>query len=232
MAGGPAVEWTRPRPYTHYTDITWGYKSENGCIIVDLIGLRCFVARACDLSTGQPTSSTHSTLVHSLVGSYHLVAACLHTLSLDTHRCGVRATGGPVNHLQGWSKHRWVTTHVPFNYILNTVQHHVRVFIGGWRSRSWCWSWLWHWLWSRAGTSGMSDAFLKPLFWFKKLNQCFRLLAFLSLRFAVEWRYCTLDSNTLNSLLPRALQNSLHLSLGETPAYFGIHCFTFPLWSR
>lgn len=41
--------------------------------------------------------------------------------------------------------------------------------------------------------------------------------------------YCTLDSNTLNSLLPLALQNSLHLSLGETPAYFGIHCFIFPL---
>lgn len=42
----------------------------------------------------------------------------------------------------------------------------------------------------------------------------------------------TLEPNTLNSLLPLALQKSLHLSLGETPAYLGIHSFTCPLWSR
>lgn len=63
--------------------------------------LRCFVVRACDLSTGEPASSTHSTLVHPLVRANHLVAARLHTLALDTHRCGVRAAGRPINHLQG-----------------------------------------------------------------------------------------------------------------------------------
>ncbi len=62
--------------------------------------LRGFVVGACDLSTGEPTPSTHSTLIHSLVGSNHLVAACLHALALDTHRRGVRATGCPINHLQ------------------------------------------------------------------------------------------------------------------------------------
>ncbi len=66
--------------------------------------LRCFVVGACDLATGEPTPSTLSTLIHSLVGSNHLVAAGLHALSLDTHRCGVRATGRPVNHLQGHKK--------------------------------------------------------------------------------------------------------------------------------
>lgn len=46
---------------------------------------RCFVVGACDLPTGESTSSTFSTLIHPLVGSNHLVAACLHTLALDTH---------------------------------------------------------------------------------------------------------------------------------------------------
>ena len=61
--------------------------------------LRCFAVGACDLPAGEPTSSTHSTLVHSLVGSNHLVAAGLHTLALDTHRRGVRTTGRAIDHL-------------------------------------------------------------------------------------------------------------------------------------
>lgn len=47
--------------------------------------LRCFVVGAGDLSASEPTSSTHSTLIHSLVGSDHLIAAGLHTLALDAH---------------------------------------------------------------------------------------------------------------------------------------------------
>lgn len=64
-----------------------------------LYHLHCFVVGACDLSTGEPISSTHTTLVHSLAGSNHLVTACFYTLALDTHWCGVRATSCPVNHL-------------------------------------------------------------------------------------------------------------------------------------
>lgn len=67
--------------------------------------LHCFIVGAGNLSTGEPASSTHATLIHSLVGSNHLVAACLHTLALDTHRCGVGATGRPINHLLGHKKY-------------------------------------------------------------------------------------------------------------------------------
>lgn len=42
----------------------------------------------------------------------------------------------------------------------------------------------------------------------------------------------TFASKTLNSLLPLVLQKSLHLSRGETPAYFGIHCLMFPCTSK
>lgn len=62
--------------------------------------LRHFIVGAGDLPAREPIPSAHSTLVHPLVGSYDLVAACLHTLALDTHRRGVRATRGAVNHLQ------------------------------------------------------------------------------------------------------------------------------------
>lgn len=62
--------------------------------------LRHSIVGAGDLPAREPVPSTHSTLVHPLVGSYDLVAARLHTLALDTHRCGVRATRGAVNHLQ------------------------------------------------------------------------------------------------------------------------------------
>lgn len=65
------------------------------------VDLHCLVVRASDLSTAESATSTLSTLVHSLVGTNHLVTACLHTLTLDTHRCGVGATGCAVNHLLG-----------------------------------------------------------------------------------------------------------------------------------
>lgn len=59
----------------------------------------CFVVGACDLPTGESTSSTFSTLIHPFVGANDLVTACLHTLALDTHRCCVRATRHAVNYL-------------------------------------------------------------------------------------------------------------------------------------
>lgn len=59
----------------------------------------------------------------------------------------------------------------------------------------------------------------------RKLSKCKNLID----KHVSKGEDVTLDLNTLNSLLPRALQNSLHLSLGDTPAYFGIHCFMFPL---
>lgn len=62
--------------------------------------LRHFIVGASDLPAGEPVATTHPTLVHPLIGSYDLVAARLYTLALDTHRCGVRATRGAVNHLQ------------------------------------------------------------------------------------------------------------------------------------
>lgn len=62
--------------------------------------LRHFIIGASNLPAREPISSTHSALVNSPVRSYHLVAACFYTLALDTHRCGVRATCGAVNHLQ------------------------------------------------------------------------------------------------------------------------------------
>lgn len=81
-------------------------------MLIASVHLHHFAVGAGDLPAREATPSTHSTLVHSLVGSYHLVAACLHTLALDTHRRGVRATCGAVNHLQQF------TTNVaidPFN---------------------------------------------------------------------------------------------------------------------
>lgn len=44
-------------------------------------------------------------------------------------------------------------------------------------------------------------------------------------------RSLTLASNTLNSLLPRARQNNLQRSRGDTPEYLGTHCRRFPSMS-
>lgn len=52
-------------------------------------------------------------------------------------------------------------------------------------------------------------------------------------QFHTKWiKIITLASKTLNSLLFFALQKSLQRSLGETPAYFGIHCLIFPSKSK
>ena len=69
----------------------------------------------------------------------------------------------------------------------------------------------------------------RATFFFRPKCKRNTLAKWLCIKTDSEWVNFTLDSNTLNSLLPLALQNSLHLSLGETPAYFGIHCFIFPL---
>ena len=61
--------------------------------------LLCFVVGAGDLPAAQPVSFTNATLVHLLVGSDHVIAAGLHTLTPHTHRRGVGAAGCPVNHL-------------------------------------------------------------------------------------------------------------------------------------
>lgn len=84
--------------------------------------LRWLVVGTSDLSTGKPTSSTNSTLIHSLVGSDHLVAACLHTLALDAHRCGVRTTGRPVNYLQGHIRYDLlILIHLNIAHFLNDI---------------------------------------------------------------------------------------------------------------
>lgn len=83
-----------------------------------LVDLHCLVVRASDLSTAESAPSTLSTLVHSLVGTNHLVTACLHTLTLDTHRCGVGATGCAVNHLLGHNESLLMEPIHSANYIL------------------------------------------------------------------------------------------------------------------
>lgn len=56
----------------------------------DLMGavlnyVRGFVVGSCYFPAGEPTTSAHTTLIHSLVGTDHLLTARLHTLAMDTH---------------------------------------------------------------------------------------------------------------------------------------------------